>query len=56
MAISGALSLIGPKDGPPSWPSNMVADFAGAGLHPLIGILIALQARERTGKGPTCWI
>jgi crotonobetainyl-CoA:carnitine CoA-transferase CaiB-like acyl-CoA transferase len=51
MAISGALSLIGPKDGPPCWPSNMVADFAGAGLHPLIGILIALQARERTGKG-----
>jgi crotonobetainyl-CoA:carnitine CoA-transferase CaiB-like acyl-CoA transferase len=51
MAISGALSLIGPQDGPPCWPSNMVADFAGAGLHPLIGILIALQARERTGKG-----
>ena len=51
MAIGGALSLIGPKDGPPCWPSNMVADFAGAGLHPLIGILIALQARERTGKG-----
>ncbi len=51
MAVSGALSLIGPKDGPPCWPSNMVADFAGAGLHPLVGILIALQARERTGKG-----
>ncbi len=51
MGISGALSMIGPKDGPPCLPSNMVADFSGAGLHPLIGILIALQARERTGKG-----
>lgn len=51
MGIGGALSLIGPKDGPPCWPSNMVADFAGAGMHPLVGILIALQARERTGKG-----
>lgn len=51
MAIAGALSLIGPKDGTPCWPSNMVADFAGAGLHPLIGVLIALLARERTGKG-----
>jgi len=51
MAIAGALSMIGPKDGPPCLPSNMVADFAGAGLHPLVGILLALQARERTGKG-----
>jgi crotonobetainyl-CoA:carnitine CoA-transferase CaiB-like acyl-CoA transferase len=51
MGIGGALSLIGPVDGPPCWPSNIVADGAGAGLYPLIGILIALQARERTGKG-----
>ena len=51
MGISGALSLIGPADGPPCWPSNIVADFAGAGLHPLIGVLIAYIAREKTGKG-----
>lgn len=51
MSVSGALSLIGPKDGPPSWPSNIVADGAGAGLYPLIGILIALHAREKTGRG-----
>lgn len=51
MAVSGALSLIGPVDGPPCFPSNMVADFAGAALYPLAGILLALLAREKTGKG-----
>jgi len=51
MGVSGALSIIGPKDGPPCWPSNMVADMAGAGLHPLLGVLIALIARDKTGKG-----
>jgi crotonobetainyl-CoA:carnitine CoA-transferase CaiB-like acyl-CoA transferase len=29
----------------------MVADMAGAGLHPLLGVLIALIAREKTGRG-----
>jgi crotonobetainyl-CoA:carnitine CoA-transferase CaiB-like acyl-CoA transferase len=51
MAIAGTLSMIGPPDGPPCWPSNIIADFAGAGLHPLIGVLIAFIAREKTGKG-----
>jgi len=51
MGVSGALSLIGPADGPPCFPSNMVADMAGAALHPLAGILIALIAREKTGEG-----
>ena len=51
IAIAGALSLIGPKDGPPCLPSNLLADVAGAGLHGAIGILLALQARERTGRG-----
>ncbi len=50
-AIAGALSLIGPRDGPPSFPSNFLADMAGAGLHGVIGILIAILARGRTGRG-----
>lgn len=50
-AISGALSLIGPRDGPPYLASNFLADMAGAGLHTVIGVLIALLAREKTGKG-----
>lgn len=51
VAITGALSVIGPKDGPPSFPSNFIADMAGCGLHAVIGILIAVVAREKTGKG-----
>jgi len=50
-ALGGALSLIGPRGGQPYLASNMLADVAGAGLHGTIGILIALLARERTGKG-----
>lgn len=51
VAIAGALSLVGPKDGPPSFPSNFLADMAGCGLHAVIGILTALIAREKTGRG-----
>lgn len=50
-AIGGALSLIGPRNGPPCFPSNLLADMAGAGLHAVIGILTALMAREKTGRG-----
>lgn len=48
VAVAGALSLFG--DPPPVIP-NLIADYAGAGLHSVIGILIALIAREKTGKG-----
>lgn len=51
VAISGALSQVGPKDGPPCFPGNYLADMAGAGLHGVIGILLALAAREKTGLG-----
>lgn len=51
IAIGGALSLIGERNGQPYFPSNIVADYAGAGLHGLIGVLLALIAREKTGRG-----
>ena len=51
VGISGALSLIGPRDGAPCMPSNLLADAASAGLNGTIGILLALVAREGTGKG-----
>lgn len=50
-ALGGTLSLIGPKDGPPYFASNFLADMAGAGLHGVIGILMALWAREKTDRG-----
>jgi crotonobetainyl-CoA:carnitine CoA-transferase CaiB-like acyl-CoA transferase len=51
LGITGALSMCGPRDGAPYAPSNYVADMAGAAMHGLTGILIALLARERTGRG-----
>jgi len=51
VAISGALSMIGDADGPPAIPANLLGDYAGGGMHAAVGILTALVARERTGRG-----
>jgi alpha-methylacyl-CoA racemase len=51
LALSGCLSLIGPAGGPPVIPLNLIGDFGGGGLYATIGILAALMARERTGRG-----
>ncbi|HLZ69070.1 MAG TPA: CaiB/BaiF CoA-transferase family protein [Dehalococcoidia bacterium] len=50
-AMAGALSITGPADGPPYFPANLLGDYAGGGMHAVIGILTALWARERTGRG-----
>ena len=50
MAISGLLDLTGPKGGTPAIPGAVVADWSG-GLSAGVGILAALIARDRTGKG-----
>jgi crotonobetainyl-CoA:carnitine CoA-transferase CaiB-like acyl-CoA transferase len=49
--MGGALDLIGPRGGAPCLPASLIADMAGAGLHAVVGILLALAARERTGRG-----
>lgn len=51
ISIAGALNLIGRPDQPPIIPLNFLADFAGASLNGAIGILTALYARQRTGRG-----
>ena len=51
ISFAGALGLIGPHDGKPSIPLNLIADYAGGGLCGAVGILAALMARERTGTG-----
>jgi len=51
ISIAGALNIIGHSDRPPSVPLNLLADFAGASLHGVIGILTALLARDKTGRG-----
>ncbi len=51
LAVAGAYSLFGDREGPPIAPMNLLGDFAGASLHGVMGILIALLARNNTGQG-----
>ncbi len=51
LAVSGALSLMGPTDGPPAIPLNLVADYGGGGMLLVTGILAALLERQRSGHG-----
>ncbi len=51
LAMCGVLDQIGPKGQPPSIPGIQFADIAGGGMNAAIGILMALVAREKTGRG-----
>jgi crotonobetainyl-CoA:carnitine CoA-transferase CaiB-like acyl-CoA transferase len=51
LSLAGVLGLIGERDRRPVIPLNLVADYAGASLHGALGIVLALFARERTGRG-----
>jgi len=51
LSLAGVLTLIGEPARKPVIPLNLVADYAGASLHGALGIMFALFARERTGKG-----
>jgi len=51
IGMAGALDLIGQKDGPPVIPLNLLADYGGGGKDAVVGILSALIAREKTGRG-----
>ncbi len=52
IATAGALSLIGEKDGPPVIPpAGLLADFASGSMNAVIGIMAALLARQKTGRG-----
>jgi crotonobetainyl-CoA:carnitine CoA-transferase CaiB-like acyl-CoA transferase len=50
MAAAGILDLGRDKDGGPVMPNFQMADLAGS-LYAVVGILLALAAREKTGKG-----
>ncbi|KDE05640.1 hypothetical protein MVLG_04011 [Microbotryum lychnidis-dioicae p1A1 Lamole] len=51
VALSGVLSLLGRKNDKPYFPANLLADFAGGGIMAVIGILMALLSRQKTGRG-----
>ncbi len=47
LAISGVLDVIGPQ----VLPNVTVADIVGGSMQAMIGILLAIEARHRTGRG-----
>lgn len=51
IAVSGALGVLGRKGQKPFGPINILGDFAGGGAVLFQGILLALLAREKSGKG-----
>ncbi|MBI5966860.1 MAG: CoA transferase [Deltaproteobacteria bacterium] len=51
MGYSGILDVGGYEDRPPALPSVFIADYSGGGLMAAVGILLALTAAQRTGKG-----
>ena len=51
ISLGGALGAIGWPGTPPAIPLNVIADFAGGGLYAAFGILAAVIARHKTGRG-----
>jgi crotonobetainyl-CoA:carnitine CoA-transferase CaiB-like acyl-CoA transferase len=51
IALGGLLGTTGHADGRPALPLNVAGDIAGGGLLAAFGIMQALYARERTGRG-----
>lgn len=51
IALAGALLPMGQPDQPPPVPLNLIGDFGGGGMLLVIGVLAALQERQRSGNG-----
>jgi crotonobetainyl-CoA:carnitine CoA-transferase CaiB-like acyl-CoA transferase len=51
LGYSGILDITGQGDGPPVVPGVQISDIGSGGMMAVIAILIALIARNKTGKG-----
>jgi alpha-methylacyl-CoA racemase len=51
IALAGALGAIGPKDGAPTPPLNLVGDFGGGALYLAFGMVCALLEARQSGQG-----
>lgn len=51
LGFAGVLDLMGEAGDRPTIPLNLVADYGGAAMHAALGIMFALFARERGGRG-----
>ncbi len=51
LGLNGVLGLTGEADGPPVQAAGQIADLGGGALMGVVGILVALRERERSGEG-----
>ncbi|XP_075040707.1 alpha-methylacyl-CoA racemase [Mixophyes fleayi] len=51
LSLSGLMSRLGKKDENPTFPLNLLADFAGGGYVCALGIVMSLFERTRSGQG-----
>ena len=51
LALSGLLSMIGPANGAPTIPLNLMGDYAGGGLYLALGVLAAIIEARVSGEG-----
>lgn len=54
LSIAGVTGLNGSADSGPAMSGVQIADVAGGSLYSVIAILMALEARHKTGKGQLC--
>jgi alpha-methylacyl-CoA racemase len=51
IALAGALHAIGPADGRPAVPLNLVGDLGGGAMYLAVGVLAAYVEAQRSGLG-----
>ena len=51
IALTGALHAIGPKEGKPSPPLNLVGDFGGGGMLMAFGMVCGILSAKASGAG-----
>lgn len=51
LGLSGALAAIGPRDGAPLPPLNLVADYGGGAMFLAFGLVCALLEARQSGQG-----
>ncbi|BAH52915.1 CaiB/BaiF CoA transferase family protein [Rhodococcus opacus] len=51
IAATGVLNAIGPAEGAPLPPLNLIGDFGGGSMFLIAGLLAALVERTRSGRG-----
>lgn len=51
IALAGALHMVGRPEEPPPPPANLVGDYGGGGMLLAFGVVCAVLAARRTGRG-----